>query len=130
MTSHDFDDAAALMGCGGVAHLVDRLDCSVACRVEADGVIRADNVKIDGPGHADSPDPVLRQFRSTFKGTVAADDHDCIDAMLPADIRRLLLAFLRLHFLAAGRIENGSAAVNDIRNALSVHVDDLFFKKT
>lgn len=82
VASHDLDDAAALMGGGGVAHLVDGVHGGVHRRVKANRIVRTGNIQIDGSGNADGVDPQRGELARSSEGTVAADDHDAVDAVL------------------------------------------------
>ena len=130
MASHNLDDRAALVRRARVAHLIDRVDCGVDRRVKAYRVLGAGNIEVNGPRHADRIDAELRELARTLKGAVAADDHHTVDAVLFADFRRLALAFLRHHLHAARRIEDGAAAVDDVRDAARIHVDKLLIEQT
>ena len=94
--------------------------------IKADGVIRACNIQIYGSRKADRIDSVSGKRPRAHVGTVSADDHKAVDSVLMADIRALLLAFLRLEFHAARRSQNRAASLNDIGNASRLHIYDLF----
>jgi hypothetical protein len=63
------------------------------------------------------------------EGTVAADGDDAVQTQELAGRDSLPLAFFRSEFLAAGSIQNGAAAVDDVADALFVQLDDITINK-
>lgn len=57
------------------------------CGVKADRVIRTGDIKIDRAGHTDGIDAPLRQRSRAPEGTVAADNYQSLNSVLPADLR-------------------------------------------
>lgn len=114
------------MGRGGISYLINSLHGSVYSRIKTDGIIRACNIQVNGSGKTDRIDPVPGKRPCAHIGAVPADDHHAVDPVLPADIRALLLALLRLEFHAARRSQNRTAPLDNIGNASRLHVNDLF----
>ena len=56
ISSHNLNDAAALMGSGCVLNFIDGADCRIHRRIKTDGVIRAVNVQVDGSRDTDRID--------------------------------------------------------------------------
>ena len=130
ISSHDLDDAAALMGRRCVAHFINRLHGGVERRVKPDRILAAGNVQVDGPRDPDRIDALLRQFGSSGKGAVPADDHETLDAMLPADLRCLLLSLQSPEFMAARCVQNGAALTDRIGHSSGVHIHNFLIQQT
>ena len=56
MTAHNLDDAAALMAGGCITDLVDGFHGCINRRIEADGIVGAGDIQIDGSRNADGVD--------------------------------------------------------------------------
>ena len=129
MAAHDLDDGASLMGRGGILYLVDGVHGRIDGGVEADGVVGAGDIQVDGAGNADGVDAVSGQSLGSAVGAVAADDDDAVNAILSADLGALGLPFLRTEFRAPGRAQNGSAGLDDPGHVPGPHLIDLLVQK-
>ena len=56
VTSHNLDDAAALMGCRGITYLINGFHGCIHCCIEADGVLGTGDIQVDGAWYADGID--------------------------------------------------------------------------
>src|SRR5699024_5851829 len=88
--AHDLDDRAAMVGGDGVADLVDGLHRDVHRGVEADGILGAGNIVVDGAGKADAGDAGPAKVAGAAEGAVAADDDQAVDPELTAVVGSLL----------------------------------------
>ena len=113
------------MGLGGVTQLVHHLHAGIHGRIKADGILTAGNIVVNGPRNADTGQPTTGQILSAAEGAVATDDHHAVDPHFPTVGDGLLHALLRAEFRAAGRIQHGTAAVDDIRNTAQIHGLDI-----
>ena len=128
--AHDLNDRAALVRLHGVAQLVDALDRSVARSVEADGVVGADDIVVDGARHADARNALARKRLRAAERTVAAAADQAVDAQILAGVGRLLETLLGHHFLAAGGVQHGAALADDAVNAARAHLDNIAVDQT
>ena len=117
MAAHDLHDAAALVRLHRIAQTVDALDGGVGGGIEADGIVRADDVVVDRAGNADDGHAEAGQILRAAERTVAADGDDAVESEQLAGVGGLLLPLLRAEFLAAGGIEHSPAAVDDAAHA-------------
>ena len=120
VTAHDFNHRAALVGLHGVSQLVDALDGGVCGAVEADAVVGAADIVIDGSGNTDDVNAELAQRLCTPEGAVAADGNDAVQTQEFAGGCSLALTFLSHKFLAAGSVEDSAALVDDAGNTLFI----------
>ena len=118
VTSHNFDDRAALLGRGGVSDIVNGFHRGIYRGIEADGIFRACDVEVNGSGHSDNIDPACGKALRSSVGTVSADNDEAFDAVLAAVLRSPVLAFLREHLGASRGIQEGSALLDGIGHAL------------
>ena len=125
VSAHDLDHGAALVGLHGVAQLVDALDGGVAGGVEADGVVGAAHVVIDGGGDAHHRDAEAGELERTAEGTVAPDGDDALQAEHFAGGDRFFAAFFGQKVLTAGGIEDGAAAGERMADADAVELDKI-----
>ena len=130
VAAHDLDDAAAVMALGGVAQLVDHLQSSVHSGIVTDGVVGAGNIVVDGAGQADHRDAAVCQLTGAAVRTVAADDHQRVNAQLTALGCALILALFGLELKAACGVEDGAAGRDDVRNTAQVHFEALAVQQT
>ena len=130
VAAHDLNDRAPLMGRGRVAHLVDGFHCCVHGRVKTNGIIRARNVEINRSRKPNRIDSMTGQCLRTAVRAVAADDNDTVDVIFPADLSSLLLPLRRFELRTARRPENRSASLNDIGDAVLIHIDNLFIQQS
>ena len=109
--------------------MVDALDGGVAGGVKADGIVRAADVVVDGGGNAHHLQPHPRicrlpgQGQRPPEGAVAADGHDAVQPQQLAGPDGFLPARLIHELLAAGRIEDGAAPVDDVADTAAVQPD-------
>ena len=91
ITSHNLNDAAALMGCGCIAHAVDCIHGRIHCGVKADGVFCTCNIKVNGSRYTNCIYAKSCQLLCACKGTVSTDDYQTINSMFLADLRTFSL---------------------------------------
>ena len=102
ISSHNLDDTAALMRGRSIPHLIDCLHGRVDCRIKSNGILCTGNIQINGSRQPNGINAMSGQGLRAAVRTVAADDHQTVYAMLMADIRSFLLAFLRAEFVTPG----------------------------
>ena len=68
------------MGLHGVPELIDTLNGGIGSGIEADAVIGAADVVVDGAGNADDIDAEFTQSPSTPEGAVTANGNDAVQA--------------------------------------------------
>ena len=123
--AHDLHHGAALVGLHGVAELVHTLHGGVGRGVEADGVVGADDVVVDGAGDTHHGNAELGQVLRAAECAVAADGHQAVQTDELAGGVGLLLPLLGAELVTAGGVQNGAAAVDDAADAGVVHLDDV-----
>ena len=109
------------MALGGIAQLVDHLQCGIHSGIVTDGIIGAGNVVVDGAGQADHRDAAVCHLTGTTVRAVTTNDDQSIDAELTALCSALILTLFGLELQAAGRIQDGATGRDDIGNAAQVH---------
>ena len=129
VAAHDLHDGAALVGLHGVPQTVDGVHGGIGGGVEADGVVGADDVVVDGGGDADHGHAGLGQRLCAPEGAVAADGHDAVQTQKLAGGGSPLLACLGAEFVAAGGVEDGAASIDDMGDGAGVHTDDIAVDK-
>ena len=113
------------MAGGGVADFVGALHNGVQRRVVADGGVGAVQVVVDGAGQADHREvELVGKDARAGERAVAADDDDGVDAVAACHVVGQLAAFGGLELLAARRLEDGAAALDDVGDVLGVEVND------
>ena len=129
--AHHLHDGAALVGLHSVPQLVDALNGGVAGSVEADGVVGAADIVVDGGGDTGHLE-LIAHFRSpagevqrTPEGAVAADGYNRIQAQQFAGSQGLVLTGHVAEFVAAGRVQERTALVDDMADTGSVHADKI-----
>ncbi len=130
ISSHNLNNAAALMRGGCIANLVDGLHGGIDGRVKADCIFCAGNIQINGSWKSDGIDSLPGQGKCSAVRAVAADNNQSVNAMLAADVGSCLLAFLRPHLLAARCPEHRAAPLDDIRHAVLIHIDNLLLEES
>lgn len=98
----------------GIVKAVNCLNSGVGCSVIADGIVGAADVVVNRAG-----DAVLGQCQAAAEGAVDADGDHALTTEQLACGDRLLLPLFCTELIAAGGIENGSAAVDDMRHRTS-----------
>ena len=121
VAAHNLHHRAALVGLHGVPKAVNALHGRVGSGIEADGIVGADNVLVNGAGDTHHRDAALAQLLGAAKGAVAADGHHAVQPQKLAGIHGPLLARLGAELLAAGGIEHSAAAVDDAADAGGIH---------
>ena len=104
-----------------IAHLVDHFHAGVERRVITDGVLAAGNIIINSAGDTDTRHTMARQILCTAERTVATDHDHTADAFIAAGFDRFLHTLFGLELFAAGRIQHGTAAMDDIRHTAQIH---------
>ena len=118
------------MARGRVAQLVDRLHDGVQRRVVADGRVGAAQVVVDGARQPHNRDVVLLcEDVGTGQRAVAADDHQCVDAGRHHVLIGRLASLCRHELLAAGRLEDCAALLDDVADAAGFEFDDFIEHK-
>ena len=113
------------MGLHGVAELVHALHSGIGRGVEADGVVGADDVVVDGAGDAHHGDAELGQILRAAERAVAADGHQPVQTDELAGGVGLFLPLVGAELITAGAVQNGAAPVDDAADAGVVHLQDV-----
>ena len=115
---HHLHEEDAVVAVGGVADLVHALHDGVEGGVVADGGVRPVEVVVDGAGQADDRDVVLAgEGLGPGQGAVPSDHHQGVDAEF-LDVLEGLGAPLRgAELVAAGGLEDGTAALDGVADA-------------
>ena len=113
------------MGLHGVAELVHTLHGGVGRGVEADGVVGADDVVVDGTGDAHHGDAELGQILRAAERAVAADGHQSVQPQQLAGGVGLLLPLLGAELVASGAVQHRAAPVDDPADAGVVHLQNI-----
>ena len=125
VAAHDLHHGAALVRLHGVPQAVNGVHGGVGGGIKADGVVGADDVVVDGGGDAHHRHAGLGQGLCAPEGAVAADGHDAVQPKQLAGGGGPLLPLGGAEFVAAGGIENGAAAVDDMGDSAGVHPQDV-----
>ena len=136
MAPHHLDDEGALVARGGAADCVNRLGDPVQGRVGADGHVGAGGVVVDGADQADhgqprvpgrhrrvhrarghqvfeQPRPLAAEQIRAGERSVAAHDHQAVDAVVQHVAGGLEAAFPRAELLGPRRADHRAAAMDD-----------------
>ena len=109
-----------------VAEFIDRFDDRIERRVVADRRVGAAQIVVDGAGKSHDRHVVfLGEDAGARERTVAADDHQRVDAGRHHVVVCRLAAFGRGEFLTAGRLEDRTAQLDDVAYALGFERHDL-----
>ena len=125
ISSHYLDDTATLMGSRGITNLIDGFHRGVDCGVETDGIIGTGNIQVNGTRNSNGIDSESSQLLRSCEGTVTTDHHQTFDAMLTADLCRLLLSFRCTHLCTTRSIKHGTTTGNSIRHISCSKICDL-----
>ena len=117
------------MRSGGIPYLINRLHGCIDGSIKADGIVRTGNIEINGSGHTDGIDSKGGKLSCTHERAVSADDDHTVDSVLSTDFSTLLLSFRSRELLTTGSVEYGSAAADDVRHGVTVHIYNFFFQK-
>ena len=81
MTTHDFDNEGTGKGAGGIADGVDGIENDIERGIDAEAVVGAGNIVVDGGRDAGEGDfEVGVELMKSVEGAVAADDHELADS--------------------------------------------------
>ena len=122
---HDLHNRAALVRLHRVTQAVDRLHGGVGGGIVADGVVGADDVVVDRRRNAHHAHALLAQLHKTAERAVAADGDDAVQPQQLTGGGSLLLTLQRAELLAARGVEHRAAAVDDVRDALGVQLNEV-----
>ena len=119
---HHLDDEDALQGGRRVADAHDGVEHGVERGVEADREVAAADVVVDGRGDADDLDAALHELVPAGQRAIAADDDEALHVETLQRLEGALLAVRRLELGAAGRPQEGAAAVHDAAHGAVVEL--------
>ena len=126
LTSHHFDKEKPFVGRGRVADLIHGFHNGIQCRIVSDRRIGTEQVVIDGSGHSDDREIVFRRENArSAERTVAADHHQCVDALGGHVLIGEFAAFGCHELHAAGRLEDRTPLLDDVAYVLGFERDDL-----
>ena len=125
VAAHNLNDRAALVGLHGIPQLIDALDGSIGSSIKADAVIGAADIIIDGTGDTDHIDTILTEGAGATEGAVTADGDDAVQPKEFAGGNSFALTFFGHKFLAAGCVEDGTATIDSMGNALFIQTDNV-----
>lgn len=123
--SHHFDNTAPLMRGRCIPDLVDRIHRRIHSRIKTNRIIRAGNIQVYRTGNTNRINPPGSQLLRPFKRAVSSDHYQTVNAMLPANLRALVLSFFRTELGTPRRIKDRAAFGNRIGNTASVQLFDL-----
>ena len=130
MATHDLYDGATLMRLHGVTELVDAFNGSVCGSVETDAIICAGDVVVDRCRDTDNADAVLRKSQCAAECAVTADRDDAVKTKQLAGADSFVLPCFGHKFITPGGVEDRTAAIDNMRNALFVQLDDITVDQT
>ena len=109
------------MTAGRIPDLVHGLHDRIRGGVVPDGVVRARQIVVDGPGNAHDPDAVLFcELHGPCKGAVAPDDHQSVDVAVAEHFGPLRTALGLVEILATGTLEDGATPTEDLGHRAGV----------
>ena len=129
-TPHHLNHHAAVVALGRIANTIHHLHNGVHTGIIPNGIVTASNIVIDRSGQTHTGNTSLGQITGPTERTVAADDHDTLNAVLTANANGLAHTLFRSELHAAGRIELGAAPMNNIRNRTQIHLHKIAVDQT
>jgi len=120
--AHDLHHAAPVVGLRCIADAVNHVHNCIHSRIIANRIVRTGNIVINRTGERHARDAGQGEITRPAERAVAADDDDAVQPDFLTHIDRLIDALLRFKLRAAGRVEHGAAAVNNIGNAAEIHL--------
>ena len=130
IASHHLHDGAPLVGLHGVAQLVDTLNSGIGSSVEANTVVGAADVIVDGTGDADDINAVFAEGSGTPECSVTANGYNAVQAQEFTGGNGLALAFFGHKLLAPGSIKDCTAAVDRVSDTLFIQTDNVAVNET
>ena len=118
------------MALGRITNAIHHLHNGVHTGIIPNGIVTASNIVIDRAGQTHTGNTSLGQITGPTERTVAADDHDTLNAVLTANANGLAHTLFRSELHAAGRIELGAAPMNNIRNRTQIHLHKIAVDQT
>ena len=109
VAAHDFNDDHAVVRVGGGVDAVDGLGGDHDRGVEAEGLVGAADVVVDGLGNADGLDAVLAQEERDRLRVVAAEGDERVDLVGLENLLHLLDAAGNLLHVGARGVQDGAA---------------------
>ena len=123
--AHHLDEEEPFVARCRIAQFVHRIDDSVERRIVTDSRIGTAEIVVDRTWQPDDGNVVfIGEDTGTGQRTVAADDDQRIDTGRHHVVVGHLAAFGSGEFLATGRLENRSAHLDDVADALRPEIDD------
>ena len=110
------------MGLHGISQTVDQIQRSIASGIITDGITGASNVVVNGCGNTNNGNPLICQRQQTLEGTVAADANQCVQTQHLAGAHCLIETFFGHKFLAACRVQHGTAASGNIAYTFKIQL--------
>ncbi|CAM5377432.1 hypothetical protein SHIRM173S_06110 [Streptomyces hirsutus] len=126
---HDLHHQGAHVRLGGGVEAVDGLGRDADCGVEAEGVVGAGDVVVDGLRHADQGDSLTAQFGGYAERVLAADHDERIHVVRGKGVLYPSQPVLVCERVGAGGAENGSAAGEDPPHARDVQWPDIVLEQ-
>ena len=130
IASHHLHDGAPLVGLHGVAKLVDALNGGIGSSVEANTVVGAADVIVDGTGDADDINAEFTEGSGTPESSVAANGNNAVQTQEFTGGNGLALAFFCHKLLAPGGIKDRTAAVDRVSDTLFIQADNIAVNET
>src|SRR5690242_6440725 len=98
-----------------IPYLVNRLHCRVNGCIKADGEIRTRNIFVNSARQADAGDvELLAELQGAAERAIAANHYQSVNIMFLQVLIRFLSPTVFHEFLAAGRLQDSAAPLNDI----------------
>ena len=98
ISSHNFNNTAALMRSRSISYLINCLHGSIDCSIKTNGILGTRNIQVNGSRHTNGVNAESCKFLGTCIGTVTANNNQSINTMFSADFRTFLLSFFRAEF--------------------------------
>ena len=111
----------------GVTQAVNGLYHGAQCGKEANGIVGAFNIVVDGARQTDAGEAHLSQTHGAHIGTVTTDNHQRIQAALSHIFNRDGANMFFAEFWKTRRPQEGAAAVDHVGNAVAVELNHTIF---
>ena len=129
VAAHDLDDHAPVVGLRRCAEPVDGLGRDGMGRVEAEGVVGAAEIVVDGLRDADDVQTLfVHESGGTGQSSLAADRNDRVDAVGAHHLTHPLRP-AALIGVGARSAEDGAAAAGESTNVEHRHVEHIVFEQ-
>ena len=120
VAAHDLHDHHAVMGLRGGVETVNGIGGHRNSRIKTKGEISAVDVIVNGLGHPDNGDAIIRQPLCTLEGSLTTDRDEGVNAGILEVLLNLVNSSLELIRVQAPGTQDGSTAQEDAVNVFIV----------